>query len=147
MDDSVPTNIDLRVRFFCLSIFLVIPMQVFSAPYSERTAFCQDHVRGHFTSLYEMQKEYNRCMDNADKLIDEYERQSARNAEELRKWQQKESIESEKRRLIESRERLKRQEEERVKNNKRKEDLNNILTNPSGQLSTDGKEVQPWIQK
>jgi TonB family protein len=67
-----------------LSCFLLaLPLVVHAAPFSEKVAFCKDQVRDRFFSEYEMQKAYNNCMANADRLIQAYEQEKFRIKEQF----------------------------------------------------------------
>lgn len=63
---------------------IVITAQVQAVPQSERVAFCEDQSQTKFPLRYEMQKAYNQCMENADKLIQAYEQDKVRRAEQDR---------------------------------------------------------------
>lgn len=90
------------VRLSLLALFLLVTSPVTNAaPFSERDAFCQDQVRNRFFSQYEMQKAYNRCMENADRLIQSYEQDKIRQAEQDRIKRERWKREAEERKAAE----------------------------------------------
>lgn len=72
------------VQLVFIALGLAISAQVQAVPQSERVAFCEDQSQIKFPSRYEMQKAYNQCMENADKLIQTYEQDKLRRAEQDR---------------------------------------------------------------
>ena len=67
-----------RFSFISATLALFTPFSAWSAPYSERHAFCVDRSFSLYQSSYSMQKRYNSCMKRADQLILEYEESSKR---------------------------------------------------------------------
>ena len=69
-----------RFSFISATLALFAPVIAWSAPYSERHAFCVDRVPSYLyqVSSYSAQKAYNSCMKRADQLILEYEESSKR---------------------------------------------------------------------
>jgi len=66
-----------RINVLPLSVFTAIALTLsipsFAADLSEKTAFCLDKWNIS-RSNYENQKIYNKCMEHADELIEEYEK-------------------------------------------------------------------------
>lgn len=63
---------------------LFITCNLHAVPQNERVAFCEDRSQSKFPSRYEMQKAFNQCMENADKLIQSYEQEKTRRTEQDR---------------------------------------------------------------
>ena len=73
-----------HLRFFLILVAVIASSNSQAVPQSERVAFCEDQSQSKFPSRYEMQKAYNQCMENADKLIQSYEQEKLRRAEQDR---------------------------------------------------------------
>lgn len=73
-----------HLRFFLIVAALIASSNSQAAPQNERVAFCEDQSQSKFPSRYEMQKAYNKCMENADQLIQSYEQDKLRRAEQDR---------------------------------------------------------------
>jgi TonB family protein len=69
--------------FMCGFIFVLIESN--AVPLSEKNAFCLDYVKNYSTSIYETQKEYNKCMVIADTLIEKYEKEKIIRTQQLKK--------------------------------------------------------------
>ena len=72
------------IQLFLFVLALCFSAQSQAVPQSERVAFCEDQSQSKFPSRYEMQKAYNQCMENPDKLIQAYEQDKFRRAEQDR---------------------------------------------------------------
>jgi len=83
-----------KIKIFPLgmltAITFILPLSSLAVPWSEQDAFCMDRVIYSIypSSNHSNQKIYNECMDNADALIKEYERNSKVLVDEW--WQQRE---------------------------------------------------------
>jgi colicin import membrane protein len=77
------------IQLFFIFLGLSIAGQSPAAPQNERVAFCEDQSQSKFPSRYEMQKAFNQCMENADKLIQAYEQDKVRRLEQERLAQEK----------------------------------------------------------
>jgi hypothetical protein len=108
-----------RIKFFTLVIFAAIifsfPLLSIAAPWSEQNAFCLDRVNysGSYSN-YSNQKIYNECMDNANELIEEYEKSSRdfkiewdkSRIEQNRKWREERLVEQQRRKRVEKQKEL-----------------------------------------
>lgn len=84
---------------FCGFIFAI--MESNAVPLSEKNAFCLDYVKNFSTSIYETQKEYNKCMVIADSLIAKYEREKIIRAQQLKKENEQWKLDTPKREALE----------------------------------------------
>lgn len=78
----LPAMRSVQLLFTVLGLCFIA--QSHAVPQNERVAFCEDMSQSKFPSRYEMQKAYNHCMENADKLIQAYEQDKLRRAEQDR---------------------------------------------------------------
>ena len=72
------------IQLFLIILGLCFSAQSHAVSQNERVAFCEDQSQSKFPSRYEMQKAYNQCMENPDKLIQAYEQDKLRRAEQER---------------------------------------------------------------
>lgn len=72
------------IQLFLIILGLCFSAQSHAVSQNERVAFCEDQSQSKFPSRYEMQKAYNQCMENADKLIEAYEQDKLRRTEQDR---------------------------------------------------------------
>ena len=72
-----------NIRLLSLALLLLVSLTVtIAAPLNEQMAFCKDQIESkYFQGSYERTKTYNECMNNADRLIQEYEKNKIRKAE------------------------------------------------------------------
>lgn len=72
-----------KFRLSSLALLLLVsPTTTIAVPLNEQMAFCKDQVESkYFRGSYERTKAYNECMNNADRLIQEYEKNKIRQAE------------------------------------------------------------------
>ena len=104
----------------CTVLIFVINHPALAAPWSERHAFCLDKASSSFYSKYNMTKEYNKCMRNADSLIEEYEQLQREYRKTIQRSLQRYDDENRQR----EKERIMRQQYEDVKQRKKdREDL------------------------
>jgi TonB family protein len=87
------------LTIFCGFTFAL--MESNAVPLSEKNAFCLDYVKNFSTSIYETQKEYNKCMLFADSLIAKYENEKIIRAQQLKKENEKWKLDTPKREALE----------------------------------------------
>lgn len=112
-------HLHYRITTLLASVLLIAP-NANANSWGVKNAFCKDRAGGSFSwqakpGSYEWQVDYENCMQDADRLIREYEERERKRREDLEKWAENHRKKlKEQRRKKEKEEIQKRQEQERI---------------------------------